>query len=103
MPLRLSAGEAFSFSRRAAGNWRFSLVTGYSRGHSEVVSYPRLVLLCAILCTLSSCAYYYSPPPEKPYWAVRVTDIEGRLVAEWIAEGSVHRTETGYQFKAVQR
>lgn len=30
-------------------------------------------------------------------------NIEGRLIAEWVAEGFCARTETGYKFKAVQR
>src|SRR3954465_1311443 len=63
----------------------------------------RSLLLCLLACALSGCAFLYSQEPHKRYHRVRVTNIEGRLIAEWIAEGFVARTETGYKFKAVQR
>lgn len=67
---------------------------------------PRLLLAC-VLCllagALSSCAFLYAQEPNKRYHRVRVTNIEGRLIAEWVAEGFVARTEVGYKFRAVQR
>jgi len=78
-------------------------VTKKTRGHSAPVFYPRFVLLCAIVFSLSGCALFCSVDPHKQYSTVRVTDIEGRLVAEWVAEGCVLRIENGYKFKAVER
>lgn len=63
----------------------------------------RSLLLCLLACALSSCAFLYSQEPNKRYHRVRVTDIEGKLIAEWVAEGFVGRTQAGYKFKAVQR
>ena len=34
---------------------------------------------------------------------VRVTNLRGELVADWVAEGAVTRTARGYQFRAVER
>jgi hypothetical protein len=67
------------------------------------VSLTRLLSLVALLCTFQGCAYYYSNEPHKRYSTVRVTDIEGHPISQWIAEGFVARTERGYKFKAVER
>jgi hypothetical protein len=63
----------------------------------------RLVLLLLAACSFSGCAFLYSIETDKRYHRVRVTNIQGKLVAEWIAEGYVARTEVGYRFRAVQR
>src|SRR4051812_23704582 len=63
----------------------------------------RLLLLCAALICFSSCAVIYSAERPKRYSVVRVTDIEGHLIGQWIAEGFVAQTEHGYKFKAVER
>jgi hypothetical protein len=67
------------------------------------MSPARFLLLLLTACAFSSCAFLYSHELHKRYHRVRVTNIEGRLVAEWIAEGFVEKTETGYKFNAVQR
>ena len=40
---------------------------------------------------------------SQHYRRITVTDYNGALVAEWIAEGNVPRRGDGYRFKAVQR
>lgn len=71
--------------------------------HAPAVLFLRLLLVCAALSTLSGCAFFYGHSPFQRYHLVRVTDIRGELVAEWVAEGFVARTERGYRFKAVER
>ena len=34
---------------------------------------------------------------------MRVTNLRGELVSDWVAEGRVARTERGYKFRAVER
>lgn len=63
-----------------------------------------LVLLVAVLL-ISGCSSTLekrSGPPQY-YYRVRVTNLRGELVADWIAEGRVTRTERGYRFRAVER
>lgn len=62
---------------------------------------PLLALLLALV--LPGCAFLYSVEPHKRYHRIRVSNIEGKLIGEWIAEGYVAQTEIGYKFKAVQR
>ncbi len=40
---------------------------------------------------------------SQKYRKVTITDYNGKLVAEWIAEGNVWRRGAGYRFRAVQR
>jgi hypothetical protein len=41
--------------------------------------------------------------PRKAYRRVRVTNPRGELIADWIAQGHVWRTERGFRFRAVER
>lgn len=52
-------------------------------------------------CTLFSSYNTYTA--RQHYRKVRVTDVEGHLIADWISEGSIWHYEKGYQFKAVER
>ena len=66
----------------------------------------RLTPLLLALALLSGCATSYTNnifTRHRLYRKVRVTDPEGRLIADWIAEGGVWRHGTGYRFKAVER
>ena len=65
--------------------------------------FQRLLLLLLVAALLPGCAFLYSHELHKRYHRIRVSDIEGKLVAEWIAEGYVAKTEIGYTFNAVQR
>jgi hypothetical protein len=62
------------------------------------------MLLAALI--LSSCATHYTSnvfTRNRLYRKVRVTDLKGNLIADWIAEGGVWRHGKGYRFKAVER
>jgi len=54
---------------------------------------------------LAGCATPAPPPPstETPYARVVATDIRGRKIAEYVAEGKVSKTEEGTAFRAVER
>jgi hypothetical protein len=55
---------------------------------------------------LSGCAMSYTNnviTRNRSFRKVRVTDLQGSMIAEWIADGSVWRYGRGYRFKAVQR
>jgi hypothetical protein len=67
------------------------------------VSSLRLFLVCLVALALPGCAYFYGHTPLRRYHLVRVTDVRGQLIAEWIAEGYVAQTEHGYRFRAVER
>jgi hypothetical protein len=41
--------------------------------------------------------------PSKKYTKLTVTDPEGDLISEWIAEGRVKKDEQGYIIRAVER
>lgn len=66
----------------------------------------RLFLIIFVVGVASGCL---SPnrnsdfTPNQPYFRLRVTDSEGKLIAEWIAQGTVVRKGDGYRFTAVQR
>ena len=78
-------------------------MTWKQQRQSCTVSLARLLLLFTLACSFSGCVYFYSLEPEKRYSVVRVTDIEDKLISEWIAEGFVAKTEHGYKFNAVER
>ena len=63
-----------------------------------------LALLVAVLL-ISGCSSTSDrrTGPTKYYYHVRVTNLRGELVSDWIAEGRPFRTERGYRFRAVQR
>lgn len=69
------------------------------------VKLPRLVILVLLLplLLLSGChtSRYLRIP--RDYYQVRVTNPRGEFIADYIAEGSVRRTERGYVFRAVER
>jgi hypothetical protein len=43
------------------------------------------------------------PTDQPKYTMLSVTDAEGDLIAEWVAEGKVKKTEIGYDIHAVER
>lgn len=66
----------------------------------------RLLPLLLAFALLTGCATSYTNnifTRHRLYRKIRVTDPEGRLIADWIAEGGVWRYDTGYRFKAVER
>lgn len=69
------------------------------------VKLSRLVLLVLLLplLLLPGCATRRYVGPEDAYYRVRVTNPRGELIADYIAQGYVKRTELGYSFKAVER
>ena len=63
-----------------------------------------LLLAAALLGGCESLSYTSNVfSRNRPYRKVRVTNLEGGLIADWIAEGYVRRSGNGYRFKAVQR
>src|SRR5262249_12417227 len=64
----------------------------------------RICLLFSLLVAfvLSGCATS-DKKHHQHYRKVRETDLEGHLVAEYVAEGDVWRYGRGYRFKAMQR
>jgi len=71
------------------------------------VRFFRSILLLSAATLLWGCeSFSYTSnvfSRNRPYRKVRVTNLEGGLIADWIAEGFVHRSGNGYRFKAVQR
>jgi hypothetical protein len=69
------------------------------------VKFSRLLLLSLAVLLLASCASYFerSNAPYRKYYRVRVTNVRGEIVADWVAEGRVAKTERGYAFRAVER
>ncbi len=66
----------------------------------------RFLFLFFLVGLLSGCSIFHlnsHSTPYVPYFKVRVTDPEGALVAEWIAQGKVSTAGIGYRFTAVQR
>jgi len=74
----------------------------------RAVKFPRLALICLLLPLLlaTGCQSAYMERklgPFKRYYHVRVTNPRGELIADYISEGRVARTERGFVFKAVER
>lgn len=69
------------------------------------VKLPRLVIPVLLLpfLLLSGCQTDRYLSVYRKYYRVRVTNPRGEFIADYIAEGSVRRTERGYVFKAVER
>ena len=69
------------------------------------VTLSRILALLVTVLLISGC----SPHSErrvvakKSYYRVRVTNLRGELVSDWVAEGRPFRTERGYRFRAVER
>jgi hypothetical protein len=64
------------------------------------------LLFLPLLLVMCSCQCFYWDEydgPYRKYYRVRVTDPRGGLIADYIAEGCVHRNERGYHFHAVER
>jgi hypothetical protein len=55
----------------------------------------RLILPLLMIFALSGCA--------TRYYKVVTTDVNGKLISSWVAEGRVKRKQGGYHFNAVQR
>ena len=112
-----STGEAFSFcgipSRTSNDNDVLRIDNAASllseRDAAVMVrgvKLPRLVILVLLLPLLLlpgcvSTRRYVGY--DKAYYRVRVTNPRGELIADYIAQGEVKRTELGYVFKAVER
>lgn len=63
---------------------------------------PALSLLA--LFALAGCVTYERGRGWVPrYYRVVLTDYRGHMLTEWIAQGAVRRTETGFRFRAVER
>lgn len=71
------------------------------------VQAPRLLfVLLFALTLLPGCAVSYTNnlfTRNRVYRKVRITDPQGVLLADWIAEGRVRKKGEGFRFKAVQR
>jgi hypothetical protein len=69
------------------------------------VKLPRLVILVLLLPLMLLCGCHGDRymGVSRTYSRVRVTNPRGELIADYIAEGRVRRTERGYEFKAVER
>jgi hypothetical protein len=67
------------------------------------VTFIRLLVLALMACSFAGCQTGSPLINPGKYYRVRVTDPRGILVADWIAEGYVARTEYGYRFRAVER
>jgi hypothetical protein len=65
----------------------------------------RLIPLLLAIALLSGCATSHTGnvSTRSLYRKVRVTDVEGHLIADWVSEGSVWPYGNGYRFKAVER
>jgi hypothetical protein len=66
----------------------------------------RLFILLTLVLTLSGCVTTRRSnfiTRHNVYRTVRLTDYQGHLVADWLAEGWVWRYGTGYRFLAMER
>jgi hypothetical protein len=73
---------------------------------SRAVNRTRLIFSLLAAMALNGCATSYTNnifTRNRNYRKVRVTDLQGYLIAEYIAEGNVWRRGKGYRFKAMQR
>jgi hypothetical protein len=72
----------------------------------RAVSFRKLLPLLLAALVLSGCTTSYTNnvfTRNRVYRKVRVTDLQGNLIADWVAEGRVWRHGPGYRFKAVER
>jgi hypothetical protein len=72
----------------------------------RAVTFRWLLPLCATALLVTGCASSYTEnvfTRNRPYRKVRVTDLQGFLIADWVAEGHVWSHSPGYRFTAVER
>lgn len=72
----------------------------------RVVTLRRILPLIALLLSFTGCATSYTSnifTRNHTYRTIRITDLQGRLVANWTAEGRVWRNGRGYRFRAIER
>jgi hypothetical protein len=67
-----------------------------------VKSALRVALLILVL-TVAGCHTAADTTSATQYMKLRVTNYRGELVADWIAEGPVQKTDNGYRIKAIER
>lgn len=72
------------------------------------MNFLRLLLFSSLLGTLLAGCEIFPSSDRRPwfpprYYLVQVTNYRGELIANWVAHGFVRRSETGYQFRAVER
>jgi hypothetical protein len=82
-----------------------ALVATRGRCHGACVRFLQILPLLGALL-FSGCALPYTNnvfTRNRNYRQVRVTDLQGRLIANWIAEGPVRTEKPGYRFRAVER
>lgn len=66
--------------------------------------FRRLLPLLLLALILGGCAYTNNPfTRSRLYRKVHITDLQGHLIADWIAEGPVWSYAPGYRFRAVER
>ena len=73
---------------------------------SRPVKHLRFLILPALLLTLNGCVTTRRSnfiTRNQLYRQVHVTDYQGHLVADWLAEGWVWRYGPGYRFRAMER
>ena len=66
----------------------------------------RFFILLTLVLTLNGCVTTRRSnflTRNNVYRNIRVTDFQGHLVADWIAEGRVWRYGQGYRFRAMER
>jgi hypothetical protein len=73
---------------------------------SPPVNRTRLIFFLLAAMAFTGCATSYTNnvfTRNRNYRKVRETDLQGHLIADYIAEGNVWTYGKGYRFKAVQR
>ena len=104
--MSIPEGPADKLNRIAAVEVRIALVAAGGRCHGASVRFLRLLPLLVCALVFSGCALKYTNnvfTRNRNYRQVRVTDLQGHLIANWIAEGSVITEKPGYRFTAIER
>ena len=98
----------FHFAAASPGRPRMRLELARPARHFATRVTPlRLLLLSLALGLLAGCEIFPSSdrqewfPPR--FYRVQETNYRGQLIADWIANGYVRRTEYGYRFRAIER
>jgi hypothetical protein len=52
---------------------------------------------------VGGCSCYDSEYHHNEYTELRVTNLRGEVIADWVAHGHIDHTETGYRITAVER
>ena len=74
--------------------------------HSSLVRLRKALPLLALALFSTGCTVWDRSSVltrEPVYRKVRVTDLQGRLIADWVAEGRVWSYGKAYRFNAVER